>query len=373
MRSVATAALLAGLVVSGCGTSNECTEKATCPDPGDGAAGADVPVSADGGHVGDAAHDGTTGADSSSDGSTSNGDSSTSDGTTSSDSPATCAGVCADAVPPGWTGPVTLFDQTGPPAPTAPGCPTSFPTDAYDGNADLDAPTQTCGCSCGGGTGAQCGSSSIQFFTDMGCAHACNTGYSLPPGLCVTTGCGSNPQGLIATAPTPSFAGSCTPTPTSTIPSTSWSTTGRACGTTPVTGLCSGSGVCVPSPPAPFGKVCVFQAGAATCPGGSYSVAHVFYGGVSDSRACSGCSCGSPTGVSCAGAAVQAFSTNTGTCGGTAVDVLFTTFCQTVGVTIQGEEETTAPTASNGTCTPSGGQASGTATPATPTTVCCTP
>jgi len=369
MRALATAVVVAGLATaaSACGTSNECTEKATCPDPGDGAAGADVPVSADGGHLGDAAHDGTTGADSSS-------DSSTSDVTPSLDSPSTCGGVCADAVPAGWSGPVTLFDQTGPPAPTAPTCPTSFPTDSYDGNADLDAPTQTCGCSCAGGTGAQCGSSSIQFFTDKVCATPCNAGgYGLPPGLCVTTGCTANPQGLIVTAPTASFAGSCTPTPTSTIPSTSWSTTGRACGTTGVAGLCSGSGVCVPSPPAPFGKVCVFQAGTATCPGGSYSVSHVFYGGVSDSRACSGCSCGSPTGVSCAGAQVQAFSANTGTCGGTAADVPFISGCQTVGVTIQGEEETTAPTASNGTCTPSGGQASGTASPATPTTVCCTP
>lgn len=350
-----------------CGTSNDCTEKATCPDPSDGAAGVDVLLGADGGHAGDAAHDGMTGADSSS-------DSSTSDATPAPDSPSMCGGVCADAVPTGWSGPVTLFDQTGPPAPAAPACPTSFPTNAYDGNADLDAPTETCGCSCGGGAGAQCGQSTIQYFTDPGCVIACNPGvYGLPPGLCVTTGCASNPDGLIVTAPGVSFAGSCTPQSTSTIPPSTWNTTGRACGTTAVNGLCSGSGVCVPSPPAPFAKVCVFQAGAATCPGGSYSVAHVFYGGVSDSRACSGCSCGSPTGVSCAGAQVQAFSTNTGTCGGTAADVPFISGCQTVGVTIQGEEETTAPTASNGTCTASGGQASGTATPATPTTVCCTP
>jgi hypothetical protein len=128
----------------------------------------------------------------------------------------------------------------------------------------------------------------------------------------------------------------------------------------------------VATPPAPFAKVCVFQAGATTCPAGAYSVASVFYGGVSDSRACSGCSCGTPAGTSCTGAQVQGFSVNTGTCGGTAVTISSGP-CETVGVTIEGEEEITAPTANNGTCTPSGGQASGTVTPATPTTVCCTP
>ena len=163
-----------------------------------------------------------------------------------------------------------------------------------------------------------------------------------------------------------------TPQPTSSIPPSTWGTTARACGTTPTTGGCSGGALCVASPPAPFGKVCVSQPGMAACPAGAYSVAHVFYGGVSDSRSCSGCSCGTPTGTSCTGAQVDAFSMNTGACGGTETPLAFGS-CATVGVPILGEQETTAPTADNGTCSPSGGQPSGSGVPATPTTLCCTP
>jgi len=369
MRASASAVLVGVLatMAPGCDTSGDCTEKATCADPGDGSAGLDAPVGADGGHAGDAGQDVTSAADSGT-------DVSLSDVTTSPDSSSTCGGVCADAVPAGWTGPVTLFDQSGPPAPTAPACPTSFPTDAYDGHADLVVPAPTCGCACGAATGAQCGGSSVQFFTDPTCMIPCNMGsYGLPVGLCVTTGCASNPAAFELTAPGIVFGGSCAPQGTSTIPPSTWNTTARACGTAPAAGECSGSGVCVATPPAPFAKVCVYQAGTAMCPAGAYSVGHVFYGGVSDSRACSGCSCGSPTGASCTGAQVQGFSVNTGTCGGTAVALPYGPACETLGVTVNGEQETTAPTANNGTCAPSGGQASGTATPATPTTICCAP
>jgi hypothetical protein len=365
MRGAVTGAVLVGVLATtacGCGTSGDCTEKATCADPGDGSTGVDAPIGADGGQAGDAGKDGGPGADGS-----------PSDATPSPDSPGSCGGVCTDAVPAGWSGPVTLFEQSGTPAPTAPSCPSSFPTDAYDGNADLTAPAPTCSCACNPGTGAQCGSSSVEFYSDSLCLIACLAGsYALPPALCVTTGCSSNPGSYVLAAPSVSFAGSCTPQPTSSIPPSTWGTTARACGTTPTTGGCSGGALCVASPPAPFGKVCVSQPGMAACPAGAYSVAHVFYGGVSDSRSCSGCSCGTPTGTSCTGAQVDAFSMNTGACGGTETPLAFGS-CATVGVPILGEQETTAPTADNGTCSPSGGQPSGSGVPATPTTLCCTP
>jgi hypothetical protein len=371
MRPGAAAVLLAGLATAtvGCGSSGDCTEKATCPDPGDGAAGVDVPAGADGGHAGDAGQDGTSGADSS--GTDSSSDGATSDVISSPDSSATCSGVCADVVPSGWSGPVTLFDQTGS---TAPACPSSFPTDAYDGNAGLNVPNPTCGCTCSAGAGAQCGSSDIEFFQDFACAMSCSGGGSvgLPTGLCFgSTGCAGNAGGLILVPPSIVYAGTCSPQPTSSIPPATWTTTARGCATTPIAGSCSSGGVCVATPPSPFASVCIFQAGMQTCPGGSYSVSHVFYGGVSDSRACSTCSCGSPTGTSCTGSQVTLF--GSGNCSGTTATVSNIAGCQSVGVAVTSVEETTAPTANNGSCAASGGQASGTATPATPTTVCCSP
>src|SRR5580704_16304266 len=111
-----------GVVATGCG-SNDCTETATCAAPMDGSTGSDG-IAVDVGTEGSGGDSGTSSQDSGS-----------SDAMTVRDvafidaSSCPTGSQCVDAVPAGWTGPVILSDQTsGPPAPTPPACPPSYPT-----------------------------------------------------------------------------------------------------------------------------------------------------------------------------------------------------------------------------------------------------
>src|ERR1700722_14224121 len=174
-QGAALALVVGALGAPSCGTSNDCTEKATCPDPGDG--GQPDAVTAGDSSVGvdvGTPFDGPTPEGSMLEGS------------------AGCTGVCVDAVPSGWSGPVALFDQNG----TAPSCPPSFPTEAYNGMAGLTAPAAVCGCTCPAATGAECGSAGIEFFQDPGCATACDGSLSLNLGQCVITDCTGNPDSV---------------------------------------------------------------------------------------------------------------------------------------------------------------------------------
>src|SRR5258708_29297322 len=61
--------------------------------------------------------------------------------------------VCLPAPPPGWTGPVELYDGVGP----APPCAAPFPTDVVTANRSLNAPPAMCSCACGPTADVTCG------------------------------------------------------------------------------------------------------------------------------------------------------------------------------------------------------------------------
>jgi len=147
---------------------------------------------------------------------------------------------------------------------------------------------------------------------------------------------------------------------------------------TSVGGGCSSGQVCVPAPPGTFGgKVCVFQSGDVPCPGSGYTQQHTFYGSATDSRGCTACSCASPTGITCSGGAVAVASSISGSaCAGTMDSVPTNGTCTSVTLGPMSNDfvwATAEQTASGGTCAVQGGTASGSVTPAGPTTVCCQP
>src|SRR5208283_3865866 len=84
---------------------------------------------------------------------------------------------------------------SGPPTPTAPACPSTYPTDAYDGNGNPTSPAATCGCTCGSVTGADCNSTTplgVTLYAQSGCTGPVCGGDSLPyaaQGFCVATSC----------------------------------------------------------------------------------------------------------------------------------------------------------------------------------------
>jgi hypothetical protein len=121
---------------------------------------------------------------------------------------------------------------------------------------------------------------------------------------------------------------------------------------------------------------CVVQAGSVGCPP-VYQTQYIFYGGFTEGRSCSACSCGAPDGGTCkdsANAKVNFY--DDPSC--TTLDESDNLPASCLGLNGPGGDLganlPNAPSmtiASPGSCTPNGGQPTGSPTPATPTTLCC--
>jgi len=172
--------------------------------------------------------------------------------------------TCAPAIPAGWMGYIALYDG---PDGGAQACGAGFGTDIAAGSASPTAADATCGaCTCG-----------------------------LPvSNVCAASGGDA------------------------TLAAISWGQVGRAC--TPDLGAaCANGGTCIAA--AAPRLLCIQQTGDAACPTGSpFATPYVLYGGVTDTRGCTACTCGN---------------------------------------------------AVMGACTPSGGAPTGAATPSMPVTYCC--
>jgi hypothetical protein len=159
-----------------------------------------------------------------------------------------------------------------------------------------------------------------------------------------------------------------------TIPPVTWDSFGRACGGPLTTGKgCNINQVCLPKPPIPYvGGVCIKKAGDVNCPASQFDTKHIFYDDFTDSRTCTGCSCGGSAGATCAGT-IKVFSDQIlNSC-----NALDATFPAGGCAALNGNPavgpatfaQTMAP--AGGTCAASGGMPSGTATKTFPTTFCC--
>jgi hypothetical protein len=281
-----------------------------------------------------------------------------------------CSGAgfaCVPAAPPGWTGPGAYY--TG--ASIAPPCPGGYPTDSLDGESDVQNSPAMCACACGAVQGAGCSTAGISYYQDAMCNGASCGMDALPPNFCVAAPCAA--AAVIASPPIVQ-GGVCTPAAKTTIPQVSWSKAQRAC-TGPVGGGCSSGMVCAPPVASPFaGTRCVYSAGAQACPGDYPNASTTTYGGVSDTRSCSACACGAPTGLSCTQPTLTMWS-------GTVCMMLQLQSIPADGLCHQlvngGMNNTQSAEASsfslqgNGSCAASGGTAQGSLTPTQPSTVCC--
>jgi hypothetical protein len=133
------------------------------------------------------------------------------------------------------------------------------------------------------------------------------------------------------------------------------------------------AGVCLPTPPAEYGQLCIFQAGDIACPTSEYTTKTVVYQSIKDTRGCTPCACGTPAGGKCP-ADIEVF--DEPNCAGTQV----ATFpgdgiaCSPEELSMSGELSfrfVQTGNAAGATCAASGGAPTGTATGATPMTVCC--
>ena len=295
--------------------------------------------------------------------------------------------TCVPDVPVGWQGYAALFD--GAPA-QEPACPSTFGASPYTGNRTLLTPAHSCSlCSCGTPTGQSCDFPDVITLSDKPCGQTpgINSPFNPPAnwtggcfaqsGYALDTVCGGVACNPSVSAPAPTVVGgSCNAAGgTATLPPESWAFLGKACINTPSGGGCSANEVCQPRTELPFlGGICVFKGGDNSCPDpgeGNYTDKHLFFEDVDDTRACTTCTCGAPTGSTC----------------GVTVDVTSDTGCNTelasftAGqctnlpndfATILGRKAAiTSPPSGGGCAVTGGGQAMGALTPQNATTFCC--
>lgn len=272
------------------------------------------------------------------------------------DSDCVPAVLCVPEPGAGWSAPGQLTTGT-----TAPSCAAPYDTEEYTGNADLAGSAASCSaCSCGAPTSASC-TSNYMCERTSGCAGTCTAGSPSSPGCVESPQVSATylPRGPLGTT------GSCGATAsTATVDAPTWGREARLCtaSASAATG-CPGGEVCVPRPASPA-PACVVSAGNVACPA-DYTEREVFYGGFSDNRGCTMCTCGfSATGCSVAYTAYSAPGC-TGTATATAINTCYTGDPASYQIT---------HTAAGATCNPTGGGApiggvAGTA----PSTVCCMP
>lgn len=263
-------------------------------------------------------------------------DASTSSGETSVDVASTLA------VPAGWRGPLRLQETTGSPAP----CDGDFPELDYDGHAGPRGAAASCSCACGAPSGVTCAAPSAELYTDGACGAVCATGTTVIG--CARPTCAGSVGSVRVSAS--AVGGSCAGSASSQISPPTWSTQVRLCGG----GKGNGNG-----------NSCIAKRGAASCPA-AFPSAHTAYGAFADTRTCSACTCGAPTGASCTGSVA---SYATGSCSPATSTAAFDT-CVPYDAKAR-ITATSAASATGGACAPSGGAPTGTVIGDDPTTICC--
>jgi len=276
------------------------------------------------------------------------------------------------AVPAGWTV-VEYVSSSAPPA----GCDTSYASSStvYEGPFS----TTTCPCECTVGTAGSCdnGSFGVILSNPSQKCPGPATNYPAGGGACepttppgYTPGAGAKQQ----ITPVPYTPGTCqpaggTPTPPP-VPAN-----GHVCAEAVPSGAgCANNGACVPAVQSGY-SLCIEKAspgGAIACPPGFGNV-HDVGNSITDSRTCSTCECGTPTGQ-CNGAMVTLF---TGAqCDGGTATVQANGACDDVTVSTTATNPTFAAyeysaSVANELCGQGASTASGSVALTNPSTICC--
>ncbi len=207
---------------------------------------------------------------------------------------ATCApaGYTCGAPPPaGWSGPIAVYE--GLPG-TTPGCPSDYPTPALGGGTGLDAGPATCAACVCSTPAVTCGATPLAEYWYTNCSGSQKT-LSLSPGTCASIEQG---DGYVAGTPDAS-ADPCQPSGGDpAVPPLAWASEGVACALAGQGTTCADGSLCAPTAASPFApQWCIWQEGVQSCPP-EFPQQHVWQT-ATDTRACTPCACGSPTGAAC--------------------------------------------------------------------------
>jgi hypothetical protein len=233
---------------------------------------------------------------------------------------------CVDPIPQGWETPGYVALYTALATETPPDCPKGMATKIYTGGTQLEAAPTTCSsCGCAPASGESCqltsdldtgvaGVQPMRVENAAACAMGAtqNSSLSVPAswdGSCFHSEmlaggqtCGGQPcnVSVLSTAATVT-GGMCMPTGgVADKPMPTFQEKAFACYGVKNGGGCIGTHVCKPKFKPPFKPhVCIEAAGDVACPAGNFSNKYVYYSDYDDTRDCSKCTCGSPSGGSC--------------------------------------------------------------------------
>jgi hypothetical protein len=216
-----------------------------------------------------------------------------------------------------------------------------------------------------------CGTPEANYFGDPGCNASCGTQDQPIATTCTPLAVGTCGGTHVTISASVASGGSCAPDAGSQIAPAAWTAGARLCAATgaPSPAGCDAGEVCAPATGLPFepSTYCIARSGVATCPAG-YPVQHTYYESSADTRACTPCSCGAPSGSTCTGGGITVY--GGAMCSGGSTQLAVPQTCAALGGSKVGIFS--GATAAGGSCAPSGGQPTGAFTPTTPTTICCT-
>lgn len=281
-----------------------------------------------------------------------------------------------------WDGPTLLWSG---PTGKAPDCPTGATGIAWEGHADLVAPTACDVCTCEPPTGS-CALPSMltASTTTCGISGGSSASFNAPApwnGKCdIATQAPAGTAVSLQIEPLTMKENGCVPGPpvAAKIVSPYWTTDARACHGPGFLPCLDTASACI-SNEDPLGfRVCVSHEGVLECPptsGSEFTEQYIFYGGINDDRQCSACSCGPPTSSLCK-ATVSIYTD--GMCGSLLDQVSVSSIgpkcldIQPPGKALN-SKSASSPTYSPGVCQPMGGEPSGVASGIAPSTFCCRP
>ncbi len=284
---------------------------------------------------------------------------------------------CLALSPAGWEGPVAYFE--GDDLDTLPSCAAPFGGLSIEVHDQISGTAPDCeACSCGAASDVQCSSPTVRFYHSSSCDEFGDDPASEfmlgPQGDCTVFPNGDGAYGAEADPVTPlEGTGSCVASGgEATIADADWAVELRACAAPEATTVCGDERACVPSPGAPFAsELCIYRPGDVACPAGDYAARFLRYGAYEDSRECSECECGAPSGGSCDAGIL--FS-NTNTC---VEDYLTLPMpgsggCTTLWGSTPSSGVLEVYDVAGAACAASGGEGQGEVMPADPVTFCCT-
>ncbi|MEM9188073.1 MAG: hypothetical protein AAGF12_02765 [Myxococcota bacterium] len=266
---------------------------------------------------------------------------------------------CVANAPAGWMGPVILVTDT---PDIIPDCPSDAPMSEFAARSGLTAPDAECQCTCDSPAELSC--TPVSLYSGTACLPmGMSEQATVESQMCETFSvviAGRNWRASESSV----VAGDCNPNPTQVVPPSTWQASHRACSFG--TPSACGPGICAPALETGE-RLCVYVTGdSATCPAG-FEDRIITGEGVADDRRCEDCECGPFE----------------GTCNG---DILVSANCDLISTRIAtiplgtcgtydipGSAAARGGFTPSGGCTPQGGSRAGTAAPAIPRTVCCTP